>query len=92
MSNGNSAGLESADASGSGDSGIVGRGQTDWISGSEEEIEAEIRDSIDWLNSKGEWKAAREVEDALVRWKSLCEGERSREALHGEAPGDAKVA
>lgn len=53
------------------------------------------------FEARGEWRLAREIEDAVARWDSeenppkpfiaLGEGERSREGVHGENPQDAEV-
>lgn len=87
--NGHSTGLESADT---GRTSNHGFGDADV---------ANLRSAKAALEARGEWRLAREIEDALARWDSeaaerqqalaLGEGERGSEALHGENPQNAKV-
>ena len=91
---GDTAGLESADPSSPGDPRAIGSGAADqWVTSPEfqAKLTAEVEGLIEWLEQTGEYKAAREVSDALERWKSLRQGQRSSQTAHGEAAQNAQV-
>jgi hypothetical protein len=85
MSNGSSTGLESADAGGAVDPPGRPLVQQPLFKTPEE-----VEKLIWWLYAQSEWKAAREVEDAFIRWKAR-EGERRREGVDEEDPRQAEV-